>query len=115
MPTRSALLLPLALAALTAAAVAPAARADDPSFHLTIKDHAFSPADFEVPANAKVKLIVKNADPTPEEFESAKLHRERVIPGGQEATITIGPLKPGRYEYVGDFHRATAHGTITAK
>jgi hypothetical protein len=97
------------------AAGASAVRADNPAFSLTIKDHAFSPADFEVPANAKVKLIVKNADPTPEEFESAKLHRERVIPGGQEATITIGPLKSGRYEYVGDFHRATAHGTITAK
>ena len=115
MDRRFAFVLPLALAALAAAAIAPAARADEPTFRLTIKDHKFAPADFEVPAKAKVKLVVKNADSTPEEFESSRLHRERVIPGGQEATIMIGPLEPGTYKYVGDFHRATAHGTITAK
>ncbi|HZS85619.1 MAG TPA: cupredoxin domain-containing protein [Stellaceae bacterium] len=97
------------------AASADMVRADEPSVALTIKDHQFAPAEIEVPANAKVKLVVKNADPTPEEFESGSLHREKVIPGGQEITISIGPLKPGRYEFVGDFHRATAHGTIIAK
>ncbi|MBV9521654.1 MAG: cupredoxin domain-containing protein [Alphaproteobacteria bacterium] len=91
------------------------ARAEDPSFALTLKDHQFSPAEVEVPANTKVKLVVKNTDATPEEFESAKLHREKVVPAGQEIAIPIGPLKPGRYEFVGDFNRATAHGTITAK
>jgi hypothetical protein len=104
----------IALLAAAAVSVAPA-RADDPSFTLTIKDHKYSPETLEVPANAKVKLIVQNQDSTPEEFESASLHREKVVPGGKEITVVIGPLKPGSYEFVGDFNRATAHGTIVAK
>jgi hypothetical protein len=91
------------------------ALAQEQSFPLTIKDHRFEPAEFEVPANTKVKLLVKNEDATPEEFESSKLHREKVVPGGKEITIIIGPLKPGRYEFVGDFNRATAHGAIIVK
>jgi plastocyanin domain-containing protein len=108
-------LVPIAVAFLLGLPLVAPARADDPSFAVTIKDHQFSPAEFEVPANTKVKLVVKNADPTPEEFESAQLHREKVVPAGQEITIFIGPLKPGRYDFIGDFNRATAHGTITAK
>jgi len=91
------------------------ALAQEQSFPLTIKDHRFEPAEFEVPANTKVKLLVKNEDTTPEEFESSKLHREKVVPGGKEISIIIGPLKPGRYEFVGDFNRATAHGAIIVK
>ena len=100
---------------LAAAVSAAPARADDPSFTLIIKDHKYSPETLEVPANVKVKLIVQNQDSTPEEFESSSLHREKVVPGGKEITVNIGPLKPGSYEFIGDFHRATAHGTIVAK
>jgi uncharacterized cupredoxin-like copper-binding protein len=91
------------------------ALAQEQSFPLTIKNHRFEPAEFEVPANAKVKLVVKNEDATAEEFESSSLHREKVVPAGKEITIVIGPLKPGRYEFIGDFNRATAHGAIIVK
>jgi plastocyanin len=91
------------------------AQAQDRTVALTIKDHKFDPAEFEVPAGAKVKLQVKNADATPEEFDSSQLHREKVIPAGQEASIVIGPLKPGRYEFVGEFHKETARGAIVVK
>jgi plastocyanin len=91
------------------------ARAEDPTFRLTIKDHKFEPETIEVPAGVKVILIVKNADPTPEEFESNELRREKVIAGGQEATIYVGPLKPGSYEFFGDFNPKTARGKIVAK
>jgi len=104
----------VALALLAAVSAAPA-RADDPSFTLIIKDHKYSPETLEVPANVKLKLIVQNQDSTPEEFESSSLHREKVVPGGKEITLNIGPLKPGNYEFVGDFNRATARGTIVAK
>jgi hypothetical protein len=82
---------------------------------LTIKDHRFSPAEVRVPANQKVRLLVVNEDPTPEEFESHALNREKVIPGRSSATIFIGPLKPGRYEFVGEFHEATAKGVVIAQ
>ena len=102
------------IAALFAISTLPAG-AQEQSFPLTIKNHKFEPAEFEVPANTKVKLVVKNEDATAEEFESSSLHREKVVPPGKEITVTIGPLKPGRYEFIGDFNRATAHGAIIVK
>ena len=95
------------------ATVAPA-RAEE-SFVLSIKDHRFQPVEFEVPADKKITLTVKNLDPTPEEFESTDMHREKVVAGGQEITVYIGPLRPGRYEFFGDFHPDTARGHIVAK
>ncbi|MCW3474309.1 cupredoxin domain-containing protein [Limobrevibacterium gyesilva] len=91
------------------------ARADDDTYTLTIKDHRFDPATLEIPAGRKVKLVVKNQDPTAEEFESADLHREKVVAGGKEITILIGPLKPGTYRYIGEYHSATAKGEIVVK
>jgi plastocyanin len=111
---RSSFIVSLALAALLAVSV-PSAQAQEQSFPLSIKNHKFEPAEFEVPANTKIKLLVKNEDSTAEEFESSSLHREKVVPPGKEITVLIGPLKPGRYEFVGDFNRATAHGVITVK
>jgi len=94
--------------------VAEALAADD-TFNLTIKDHRFEPAQLDVPAGKKLKLIVRNLDPTPEEFESRDLKREKVIAGKGQATISIGPLKPGTYGFVGEFHESTAKGQIVAK
>src|SRR5258708_27096137 len=67
-------------AALLALAVTPAipARAADPEFTLSIRDHRFDPRELQVPAGVKIRLIVKNLDATPEEFESNELHREKV-------------------------------------
>lgn len=91
-----------------------AALADEP-LELTIKDHRFAPAELEVPANQKVRLRVRNLDPTAEEFESFELNREKVVAGNAEIVLFIGPLAPGRYPYFGDFHRDTANGVIVAK
>ena len=91
------------------------ALAQSAEIKLTIRDHRFSPAEVRVPANQKVRLLVVNDDPTPEEFESHALNREKVIPGRSSATILIGPLKPGRYEFVGEFHEATAKGVVIAQ
>jgi len=92
-----------------------AGAADEPEFTLVIKNHRFTPAEITVPAGKKVKLIVDNQDPTPEEFESRKLNREKVIAGNSKATIWVGPLKPGTYEFVGEHHEATAKGKLIAK
>jgi plastocyanin len=92
-----------------------AATAQQDEFTIVIKNHRFEPAELTVPADKKVKLIVDNQDPTPEEFESHSLKREKVIKGGTKATIFIGPLKPGTYEFVGEYHESTAKGKIIAK
>jgi hypothetical protein len=84
-------------------------------FTLIIKNHQFSPAEIKVPANKRVKLTVVNDDGTPEEFESHEMKVEKVIPGNSKAVVRIGPLKPGRYPFVGEFHEDSAKGTVIAE
>jgi plastocyanin len=91
------------------------ALAEEPIFNLSIKDHKFAPATLEIPAGQKIKLLVQNLDKTPEEFESHELNREKVISGGSEAIVFIGPLKPGEYKFFGEFHQDTAQGKIVVK
>ncbi len=82
---------------------------------LIIKDHRFSPAELKVPAGKKIKVIVDNQDATAEEFESHELNREKVIPGNSRGTVFIGPLAPGKYPFVGEFHEDTAKGVVIAE
>ena len=89
--------------------------AAEPEVLLVIKNHRFDPAEVKVPAGQRIKLIVHNQDATPEEFESHSLNREKVIPGGAKASIFIGPLKPGRYTFFGEYNEATAKGAVVAE
>ena len=89
--------------------------AADTEFSIVIKDHRFTPAEVRVPAGQKVKLIVENQDTTPEEFESHELNREKIIAPKSKATIYIGPLKPGKYPFFGEFNQSTARGTVIAE
>ena len=91
------------------------AAAADPEVALTIREHRFEPAELRVPAGQKIKLVVHNQDATPEEFESHELNREKVVAPGAKASIFIGPLKPGRYPFFGEFHEKTARGVVIAE
>jgi len=97
------------------AILATPALADTPQFDLTIKNHRFEPETLSVPAGTKIKLQISNLDPTPEEFESHELNREKVIPGGKTAVVFIGPLDAGEYQFVGEFNEDTAKGRIVAR
>lgn len=101
----------MSLAAATAFAAGPE------EFTLTIKDHAFEPKEITLPAGKKIKLLVVNKDATPAEFESKSLGREKVIPGKSTGTVNLGPLKPGSYPFVEEYHEneAAAQGTIIVK
>lgn len=92
-----------------------AARAAEPEIRLLIKDHRFTPAEVSVPAGQKLRLRVENQDATVEEFESYALNREKIVPPGGTVILFIGPLKPGRYEFFGDFHAQTARGWLVAQ
>jgi len=107
------LTLILAMAAGLGGIASAADAADD--IAITIKDHRFDPAALNLPAGQKVTLSVTNQDATPEEFESDDLDVEKVIAGGQSATIQIGPLDAGSYEFHGEYHEDTAKGTIVVK
>lgn len=90
-----------------------AALADDPvKFDITIKDHKFTPTEIRLKAGQRAELTVINADATPEEFESKALKVEKVIAGGRRVVVKIGPLKPGSYAFVGEYHEDTAKGVV---
>jgi plastocyanin len=103
--------------ALLSLACASAFAAAPEEFTLTIKNHAFEPKEVTIPAGKKIKLLVVNQDATPAEFESKQLSREKVIPGNSTGTINLGPLKPGRFAFVEEYHEkeAAAQGTIIVK
>lgn len=91
------------------------ALAAEPELLLVIKNHQFEPSELKVPAGQRVKLVVHNQDTTPEEFESHSLNREKMMPAGSKVSIYIGPLKPGRYSFYGEYNAASAKGVVVAE
>jgi hypothetical protein len=84
-------------------------------YDITIKNHRFSPSEITIESGKKVVLMIDNQDATPEEFESYPLNREKLIRGKSKAKVFIGPLKPGRYPFFGEFFPETAQGIIIVK
>ncbi|TCT10238.1 cupredoxin domain-containing protein [Paralcaligenes ureilyticus] len=109
------LLISFASALTLGTLVATGAFAAEPETLLVIKNHRFEPAEVKVPAGKRVKLVVHNQDSTAEEFESHDLNREKIVPPGAKASIFIGPLKPGRYNFAGEYNEATAKGVVIAE
>jgi Cupredoxin-like domain len=106
----------LALAWVPGLTLSAASAAEPMEIRITIKGHRFEPERIEVPAGQRLKLVVTNADATPEEFESKVLRIERVILGGQSATFNVRPLNKGQtYKFFGEFHEDTAQGVLIAK
>ncbi len=105
----------LALITLLGLVLAPAYAAAPQEYTLTLRNHRFVPAQLTIPANTKVKLLIVNEDSTPEEFESHELNREKIVTGKGKITVYVGPLKPGRYPFFGEFHMDTAQGVLIAK
>jgi plastocyanin len=106
-------LFPITLAAVMAASAA-AAAAEPTGVTLTLKDHRFTPTTFTVPAGEKVRVTLINRDPATEEFDSHDLRVEEVVTPMGKITFSIGPLKPGEYSFMGEFHGATAQGKVVA-
>jgi plastocyanin len=82
---------------------------------IRIKDHKFIPAHVKVPTGKRIKLTIKNEDPTPEEFESYSLNREKIVPAHSQINVYVGPLKAGSYDFFGEFHEKTAQGILIAE
>jgi Cupredoxin-like domain len=101
---------------LVVAACCCVARAEDVfNASITIRGHKFEPPELHVPAGKRIFLTVINTDPLSEEFDSPALKAEKVIAGSSEGIIRIAPLKPGTYEFVGEYHEETAKGRLIAE
>jgi len=83
-----------------------------PEFTLVLKNHVYQPSELRIPAGTKFKIIVRNEDATPEEFESTDFGREKVVPPNSSIEVYVGPLKAGTYGFFGDFHQDTAKGRL---
>ena len=105
----------LVIASLAFAAFGGIAHAAETEVLLVLKNHRFEPSELKVAANQRIKLIVHNQDATPEEFESHQLNREKIVPPGGKVAIFVGPLKPGRYAFFGEYNEATAKGFLVAE
>lgn len=104
-----------ALAAMMALAPAHALAAapGDVTVAITLKDHRFAPAAFNIPAGVKVRVDLTNLDAATEEFDSHDLKVEQLVTPHGHASFSIGPLKAGSYAFMGEFHPATAQGKVT--
>jgi len=94
-------------------ALAGTALANDlPEYTLVVKNHVYRPSELKVPAGTKFRLVVRNEDATPEEFESTDFNREKIVLPNSSITVYVGPLHTGSYGFFGDFHQATAQGRL---
>ena len=105
----------LPLAALATLLAAPARSDELPTFALLISHGRFTPETLEVPAGVKFRLQIRNDGPGAEEFESADLHKEKVLAPGASSFLIFQPLQPGSYRFFGEFHPETAQGRIVAQ
>lgn len=92
----------------------PAGAGAPPGVTLTLKNHRFTPETFTVPAGQKVRVTLFNQDLATEEFDSHDLRLEEVVTPMGRITFDIGPLQPGQYSFMGEFHADTAQGKVTA-
>jgi hypothetical protein len=99
-------------AAVTAQA---AGKAPPVTVTLTLENHRFTPSTFTAPAGRTVEIVLVNRDGTPEEFDSDDLGIEEVAHPHETIRFPIGPLKPGRYAFMGEYHPKTAQGVIEVK
>ncbi len=104
----------LILTLLAAAALSSNAALAADEITLVVDHQKFSPSELSIPAGVKTKILIRNQDAMPVEFESYDLSREIVVPGHGETSIYVGPLEAGTYQFFNDFDH-DMKGTITVK
>jgi hypothetical protein len=85
------------------------------SVPVTLKNHQFTPAVIHVKANEPALITLTNQDDAAEEFDSASLKVEKVVPGHDTGNVRLRPLAPGRYPFMGEYHAETAQGVVIAE
>ena len=108
-------LLQVVLLSIACSATLVSAADTPPELALTLDQHRFSPEELRIKANAPFVLVITNKDKEDEEFEMSSLRIEKIIPGGKTLQLKMPALKPGTYQFIGDFNEKTAKGRIVAE
>jgi hypothetical protein len=103
-----------AITFVAAAALATSSFAQAP-IEVHLKNHRFTPNMIKVKANQTAVIVLFNDDDTADEFDSYSLKVEKVVPGHAKGAVRLRPLPPGKYPFMGEFHAATAQGTVIAE
>lgn len=72
---------------------------------IEIQEGKFIPGYIKLHNKSKTRLVIKNLDSIPAEFESANLNREKIVPAKSEIKVMLPALKPGKYEFMNDFNQ----------
>ena len=108
-------LLTMTILSIALSAVVASAADTPPELALILDQHRFSPEEIRVKANTPFILVITNKDKEDEEFEISSLRIEQIVSGGKTLQLKMPALKPGTYEFVGEFHEKTAKGRIVAE
>ena len=108
-------LLQVVLLCIACSAALASAADTPPALALILDQHHFSPEELRVKANTPFILVITNKDNEDEEFEISTLRIEQIVAGGKTLQLKMPSLKPGTYEFVGEFHEKTAKGRIVAE
>jgi len=108
-------LLQVALLSIACSAALVSAADTPPELALTLDQHRFSPEELRVKANTPFILVITNKDKEDEEFEVPSLRIEQIVSGGKTLQLRMPALKPGTYQFIGDFHEKTAQGRFVAE
>jgi hypothetical protein len=100
---------------ISASAVTAAQAQNATEIQLSYKDKKFDPAEISAPADTPVVIKLRNLDANAMEFESKKLHVEKVVAGGSDAVINVRAQKPGRYEFFDEYNEKTARGALVVQ
>jgi len=97
-----------------AGTLAHAADAQVAEIKVTLENNRFTPEQINVKAKTAAVLVIQNKDASVEEFDSASLRIEKIIPAGKTVRIKLPALPAGTYEFVGEYHESTAKGRVVA-
>jgi hypothetical protein len=82
---------------------------------VVLQNHRFTPSVIKVKANQPSLIKLINKDATADEFDSAALKVEKVVPGHGSGMIRLRALAPGKYPFMGEYHADTAKGVVIAE
>jgi len=102
----------LLLSAFVAGLASAGEAAADAPIQLSVKNHHFTPSVISAPAGQRFTIQVRNLDATPEEFESYDFKVEKIMAPHATIIVSVGALKPGAYNFFGDYNPGLAKGVL---